>query len=82
MVWRRGAQYILLFWAFFAGFFSLNLATPFLSKVNLWIFDTIPLFSAYREPGKWMALVAVFYVICLVVLLTSTLKHRTKWLVQ
>ncbi len=49
-IWRRGAQYILLFWAIFAGFFSLNLATPFLSSVNLWIFNTIPFFSAYREP--------------------------------
>jgi hypothetical protein len=49
-LWRRGAQYLLLFWALFAGFFSLNLATPFLASVNLWIFDTIPLFSAYREP--------------------------------
>lgn len=81
-VWRRGAQYILLFWALFAGFFSLNLATPFLASINLWIFDTIPLFSAYREPGKRMALVAVFYVICIAVLLTKTLKHRTGWLVK
>lgn len=81
-VWRFGAQYILFFWALFAWFFSLNLATPFLSHVNLWIFTSIPFFSAYREPGKRMALVAIFYIICIVVLLTQTLRHRTTWIVR
>lgn len=29
-----------------------------------------------------MALVAIFYIICIVVLLTQTLRHRTTWIVR
>lgn len=81
-IWRHSALYILFFWSIFSAFFSLNLATPFLAKVNLWLFTTIPLFSAYREPGKRMALVAIFYVICIAIVLGKPMHRRLHWIMK
>lgn len=80
-LWRQAAKFILLFWAIFSGFFSLSLATPFLANINMWVLSTIPFFSSYREPGKWMAVVAIFYILCIVILLTKTLGHWIRWFI-
>ena len=64
-MWRRSRLFAVFFatCAVIAGWFSLGTTFGFVSAVNMWLTDHLPLFAGYREPQKFVALVALCYAV-------------------